>query len=152
MALAALFAAGPAVASDEGLIPIKSYEGKKEYSYWILNPEELMMCLGLGGDMLTLRQDIPKNEKKLAEMTDKIKMLGGAIEKKRAQEQLSGEELDMINKAVDTFTELNASFARLTEKYNDQVTRLNESLETYKNKCAGKKFYQEDYNAMLKGQ
>ncbi|MDH5510364.1 MAG: hypothetical protein OEZ32_08415 [Nitrospinota bacterium] len=150
--MAALIFAGPAMAIDEeGLIPIKSYEGKKEYSYWILNPEELVTCLGLGGDMLSLRQDIPRNEKKLADLKDKIKMLGAAIEKKRAQEKLDQADLDMINNAVKTFNQLNASHATLTTKYNGQVEKLNESLEIYNNKCAGKKFYQEDYNAMMKG-
>jgi len=152
LAMAALVFVGPAMALDEeGLIPIKSYEGAKEYSYWILNPEELLVCLGLGGDMLTLRQDIPRSEKKLADLKGRIKRVGGAIEKTRSRETLAQADLDRINKAVEVFNQLNGTYTRLSKKHQGQVEKLNKSLETYESQCAGKKFYQEDYNAMISG-
>ncbi|MDH5476891.1 MAG: hypothetical protein OEY50_01035 [Nitrospinota bacterium] len=138
--------------AEEGMIPIKSYEGKKEYTYWILTPEDLLMCLGLGGDMLTLRKDIPAQEKKLDELKEKVVNLGGAIEKKRATENLSQKDLEKINKAVDAYAKINKAHTDLLAKYNDNVDKLNESLEKYKNQCDGRKFYQEDYNAILKGE
>jgi ABC-type Fe3+-citrate transport system substrate-binding protein len=136
--------------SEKGMTPLPGKGAEKKYTYWVLTPDDLKVCVDLGSRMTTLRGEIPEMDKKIAKQEEELKTLKTKMDKMKPAVGIKVDLAD-YNKTVDAFNTQNTAYGQDLRKYKESVEKHNQAMEDYKKHCAGRSFYQEDYNQMFGG-